>query len=81
MRQAGDVAEDTFRTYNELIDVTTKYYFDTLDRTMHETMEITKTAEHNMEEMMTIYRRIYTEGIKAWQNYFNDINKMIGRPK
>jgi uncharacterized protein Yka (UPF0111/DUF47 family) len=81
MRQAEDVAEDTFRAYNELMATTTKYYFDTLDRTVRETMEITKNAEHNVEEMMTIYRRVYTEGIKSWQTYFNEINKLIVRPK
>jgi hypothetical protein len=81
MRQAEDVAEDTFRAYNELMATTTKQYFDTLDRTVRETMGITTTAQHATEEMMTIYRRVFTEGIKSWQTYFNEINKMVPRPK
>ncbi len=81
MREAGDVAQDTFRVYNDLLATTTNYYLDTLDKTIHDTMELTGEVEHAMENMMTIYRRAYTEGFKAWQAYWQEINKSLVRPK
>lgn len=81
MQEAEKVGEDAFRMYNDLMTTTTNYYFDTLDKTMHDTMEMTMRAEHAMEDMLVIYRRSITEGMKSWQAWWQDANKAFIRPK
>lgn len=80
-QEAEKVGADAFRMYNDLMATTTNYYFDTLNRTMHGTMELTTHFEHAMDNMTAIYRRIYEEGLKSWETYVEDINKTFPRPK
>jgi len=81
IREAGTASEDAFRMYNDMMATTTEFYFDMFEKTMHDSMEITTRAEHPMEDMMTMYRKTYTEGFKAWQAYWQDLNKLLPRPK
>jgi phosphoenolpyruvate carboxylase len=77
----GTTVQDSIRMYNELMATTTKYYVDMLGSTIRDTMDMTVKAEHAMEEMITIYRHTYNDGIKAWQTYLEDINKVMPRPR
>jgi hypothetical protein len=81
VKEAEKAGEDAFRMYNDLMETTTEYFFDTLDKTMHDTMEIMTHTEHAMEEMMAIYRRNYTDGIKSWRTYWQDVTKTFPRPR
>ena len=77
MREAEDVAQNAFRTGNDLMTTTIKYYFDSFGTMMRHGMELTSHTQHNIDDMMTIYRRIYTDGIKSWEGYLNDVNKIF----
>jgi hypothetical protein len=80
MREAEDVAQNAFRTGNDLMTTTMKYYFDTFGTMFRHGMELTNHAQHDMDGMLTIYRRIYSDGIKSWEGYLNDVNKIFVRP-
>jgi len=81
MREAGTTIEDAFRRSNDLMATTTEFYFDMIDRTMHNTIEMTNRGERAMQDMMTIYRRTYTENFKFWETYWQDLNKIFARPR
>jgi hypothetical protein len=44
-------------------------------------MEITRYTEDAWEKMATIYRRMFTDNFKMWETYWDDVNKMIIRPR
>lgn len=81
IQEAETRMEDGFRRYNDLMDTTTEFYFDIFERTMRDTMDMTGRAERAMQDMMTIYRRTYTEGFKFWQAYWRDLNKIYARSR
>jgi len=80
MREAEDAAQSAFRVGNDLVTTATNYYFDSITRIMRGTIEITAKTQHNMEDMLTIYRKIYTDGIKSWEEYLDKVNKSFARP-
>lgn len=80
MREAEDIAQGAFRRSNDFMAITMKYYFNTFDTFMRYNMEFTDHARHAMDDMMTTYRRYYTEGVKSWEDYFNDTYKIVYPP-
>ena len=81
IREAGIASEDAFRMYNDMMTTTTEFYFDMCEKSMRDSMEIRTRAERAMQDMMAVYRRTYTEGLKGWQAYWQDLNKLLPRPK
>jgi hypothetical protein len=81
IREAEKAGENAFRMSNDLMTTTTNYYFDAIDKTIHDSMELTMRAERAMGDMMTIYRQTYMDGIKSWQAYWQDINKTLVRTR
>ena|SRR5690349_3305426 len=77
MREAEDVAQNAFRAGNDLMTTTMKYYFDTVGAMLRQSMALTNQAQRDLDGMMTIYRRIYSDGIKSWEGYLNDVNKIF----
>jgi hypothetical protein len=80
MREAEDVAQETFRRSNDLMTTTMKYYFNSFDMFMRYTMELTDHTQRAMNNMMTVYRKGYTESMKDWEDYVNQVNKIVIRP-
>ncbi len=74
-------AQDAVRAYNNLMATTTKYYFDIMGNLIRDNMELANRVQHDVEDVMTIYRRSYTEGFKSWQAYWQDVSKMFARPR
>ena len=80
-REAESTARDVVRMYNDLLSTTTKYYYDAVGNNIRGTMEIAAKAQHNMEDVLTIYRKVYTDSFKAWQNYLDEVSKVFPRPR
>lgn len=80
MREAEDTARNAFRTGNDLMTMTIKYYFDSIGSMMKYGTELTNYSQRAAGDMMTIYRKIYSDGIKSWEVYVNDVNKIIAIP-
>jgi hypothetical protein len=81
MREAETTARDTMRTFNDLLATTTNYYFDTWDKSLRYGMELTRYMQDAWENVMTTYRRMYTDNYKTWENYSNEISKLMIRPR
>jgi hypothetical protein len=77
--EAERAAGDAFRIYNDFMTTTTNYYFDNLNRTMRQNVEIATYAQKTVEDLTGIYRRAYAEGYKSWEAYWQDINKVFTR--
>jgi hypothetical protein len=43
-------------------------------------MELTDHTQRAMNNMMTVYRKGYTESMKDWEDYVNQVNKIVIRP-
>jgi hypothetical protein len=80
MREAEDAAQSAFRVGNDLLTTTTYYYFDSLNRMMRGTVEITTKTQRTIEDMLTVYRKVYTDGVKSWEEYVDKVNKTFVRP-
>src|SRR3954454_1917509 len=80
MREAEDAAQDAFRVGNDLMTTGINYYFDSFSKLMRQSMELTNYAQRATDDMLSIYRRMYSDGIKTWQEYSNDVNKIVVRP-
>lgn len=80
MREAEDIAQNAFRAGNDLMTTTMKYYFDSFGTMLRHGMELTSPTQHAMDDMVNIYRRIYSDGIKSWQDYLTDVNRIFARP-
>jgi hypothetical protein len=81
MREAETTARDAMRNYNDVIRTTTTYYFDTWDRMMRAGMEYTKYMTDAWENMFTIWRRTYTDNYKTLETYWDEMYKIIPRPR
>lgn len=79
-REVESTTRDFIQMYNTLLSTTTKYYADTLGTNIKGTMELASKAQHNMEDMLTIYRRTYTDSFKAWQFYLDEVSKVFPLP-
>jgi|SRR6478609_168202 len=80
MREAEDTARNAFRAGNDLMTTTIKYYFDSIGAMMKHGMELSNYSQRATGNMMTIYQRMYSDGIKSWEEYVNDVNKIIVNP-
>lgn len=69
--------EDPFRVYKELMTATTRFYYDELARNTREGLEIAKHAQHASEDMLSVWRRAYIEGVDIWQGYWRDATKLF----
>src|SRR5689334_13897637 len=76
MREAENTVRDAMSTWNDMIPTTTNFYFDIIGKTMHHNMELTKHTQDAWENMMTVWRRMYTDNYKAWEGYWDEMNKM-----
>ncbi len=67
--QAGEhMLQDAFRTWTAL--------------TLSAAETTFRVAEHNVrssQELLTIYRRVYQDGVKTWQDYWQNIGESINR--
>jgi hypothetical protein len=80
VREAEDIVQNTVRAGNDFMTTNMKYYFDMLGMMMRYNMQLTRQTQRAMDEMVTIYREAYKDGIKSWEGYINDINKIVVRP-
>ena len=81
INEAETTARDAARTYNELIKLTTNFYFDAWGKAMSYGMELTKYGTESSNHTMAIYRRMYLDNYKAWETYWDGVNKLTPRPK
>jgi hypothetical protein len=80
MREAEKVAQDAFKTGNDFMTSTMNFYFDGFDKMTKAGMEMTDKTWHAMDDMMVIYRKVYTESFKGFQDYLAEVNKIFVRP-
>jgi hypothetical protein len=80
-REAEFATRDIIQMYNDLLATTTKYSVDMLGTNIKGTMELANKAQRNMEDVLTIYRRAYTDGFKMWQTYLDEMGKVIPMPR
>ena len=81
MREAESTARDTVRMWNELITTSTTYYFDTFGKSMRYGIEMNREIGESWEHLMTGWRKMYMDNYKGWEGYWENINKMVTRPK
>ncbi len=77
MREAETTTRDTVRMMNDLLSTTINFTFDMFGKTLHHGMEMTRYTEDAFENMTNMYRRMYTDGMKAWEGYWDDVTKTV----
>lgn len=80
MREAEKVAQDAFKTGNDFMSTTMNFYFDTFDTMAKAGMELTDKTWRAMDDMMTVYRKVYGDNFKGFQGYWTEVNKIFARP-
>jgi len=78
--QPEDTVQSAVRMGNEVLDRTTKYYANALEMTIRQSMDLSTRALRLMDYMMTSNRQMYSEGLKTWEVYMNDLGKMFIPP-
>src|SRR5690242_14742361 len=78
-KAAEDVYQGTVRTWNDLLLTTTELTLDAMEKGFHYGFEISEQTQRVAGNALTTYRQIYLDSLKSWQNYVNNINKIVIR--
>src|SRR5947209_7304489 len=80
MREAEDVAQGAYRMGNNLMTTTMNFYMTNFDTLTRYNKELVDESQHVMGNMMAIYRRMYENSTKSWQEYAETVSKNMIRP-
>lgn len=83
VREQFKVAEDRYQkvldTWNDVLLATTDWTFDLAERGLRYNQELCVQVHRAVHESLATHRKLYQDGLKAWQGYVQGINEIVSR--
>lgn len=83
VREQYKVAETTFqnaaRAWNDLATATVELSLDMAEKNLRYAQEARGQFDRVLQESLASYRRVQSEGVKAWQGYVQGVSEIVNR--
>lgn len=83
VREQFRVAENTYQklldTWHDVLLTTTDWTFDLAERGLRYNQELRGQLDRAVHESLATHRKLYQDGLKAWQGYVQGINEIVSR--
>ena len=76
---ASNNAETIARAWSDLATTTAEFTLTSAEKSLSYSQEARAQADRLTNEAMASYRRIYQDGVNAWQSYFQSIGRVLNR--
>jgi len=83
VREQFKVAENTFqsafRAWNDLAAATADINLDMAEKSLRYAQEARGQFDRIVQETLANYRKVQSDGLKAWQGYVQSVNEIVNR--